>query len=71
MKSNTGKKATSRQAAANAKVEVAGSGGAPELVDMAEAIALLRTSRPTFYRWVRSGETPGDEGRAPMAVSAD
>ena len=30
-----------------------------DLVDMPEAIALLKTSRPTFYRWLRSGKLRG------------
>lgn len=30
-----------------------------ELVDMAGAIALLKTTRPTFYRWLRSGKLKG------------
>ncbi len=30
-----------------------------ELVDMEEAIALLKTTRPTFYRWLRSGKFKG------------
>ena len=29
---------------------------AKELLDMEQAIALLKTSRPTFYRWLRSGK---------------
>lgn len=32
---------------------------AGELIDMAEAIAMLKTSRPTFYRWLRSGKFKG------------
>ena len=30
-----------------------------ELLDMEQAIALLKTSRPTFYRWLRSGKIKG------------
>jgi len=30
-----------------------------ELIDMNEAISLLKTSRPTFYRWLRSGKVKG------------
>ena len=30
-----------------------------ELVDMNEAVRLLGTSRPTFYRWLRAGKIPG------------
>lgn len=30
-----------------------------ELLTMDQAIALLKTSRPTFYRWVRSGKVRG------------
>jgi len=33
--------------------------GPGELVDMKEAIALLKTTRPTFYRWLRSGKVKG------------
>ncbi|MCY3021069.1 MAG: ATPase, T2SS/T4P/T4SS family [Planctomycetota bacterium] len=29
------------------------------LLDMAQAIAMLKTSRPTFYRWVREGKLKG------------
>ena len=32
---------------------------ARELIDMKEAIAILRTSRPTFYRWLRAGKVKG------------
>lgn len=30
-----------------------------DLIDMAEAIEVLKTSRPTFYRWLRSGKFKG------------
>lgn len=30
-----------------------------EVIDMREAIELLKTSRPTFYRWLRSGKIRG------------
>ena len=30
-----------------------------ELLDMGQAIELLKTSRPTFYRWLRSGKVKG------------
>ena len=30
-----------------------------DLVSMEEAVALLKTSRPTFYRWLRSGKIRG------------
>lgn len=40
-------------------VKDATAAGASELVDMGEAITLLKTSRPTFYRWVRSGKLRG------------
>lgn len=33
--------------------------GHETLVDMAEAVRLLKTTRPTFYRWVRAGRIPG------------
>ena len=29
------------------------------LVDIPEAISLLKTSRPTFYRWLRTGKFKG------------
>ena len=32
---------------------------AGEIVDMKEAIRILRTTRPTFYRWLRSGKVKG------------
>ncbi len=32
---------------------------AEELLDMAQAISLLRTTRPTFYRWLRAGKIKG------------
>jgi general secretion pathway protein E len=34
-------------------------GGPEELIDMPQAIELLKTTRPTFYRWVRSGKIRG------------
>ena len=30
-----------------------------ELLDMEQAIALLKTTRPTFYRWLRAGKIKG------------
>ncbi|NQT92300.1 MAG: Flp pilus assembly complex ATPase component TadA, partial [Lentisphaerae bacterium] len=30
-----------------------------QLIDMREAIALLKTTRPTFYRWLRAGKIKG------------
>src|SRR5438552_17324030 len=30
-----------------------------ELLDMDQAIALLKTTRPTFYRWLREGKIKG------------
>ncbi|MCP4645609.1 MAG: Flp pilus assembly complex ATPase component, partial [bacterium] len=30
-----------------------------DLLDMEQAIALLRTTRPTFYRWLRAGKVKG------------
>jgi excisionase family DNA binding protein len=30
-----------------------------DLLDMAQAIALLKTTRPTFYRWLRAGKITG------------
>ena len=32
---------------------------ADELLDMDQAIALLKTTRPTFYRWLRAGKIKG------------
>ena len=32
---------------------------ADELLDMEQAIALLNTTRPTFYRWLRAGKIKG------------
>ena len=32
---------------------------ADELIDMEQAIALLKTTRPTFYRWLRAGKIKG------------
>lgn len=43
-----------KKAAEEAKVEA----GA-DLVDMEGAIALLKTTRPTFYRWLRTGKLKG------------
>ena len=37
----------------------AGKGAVEELLDMDQAIKLLRTSRPTFYRWLREGKIKG------------
>jgi len=33
--------------------------GRRELLDMGQAIAMLKTTRPTFYRWLRSGKLKG------------
>ena len=35
---------------------------ADELIDMEQAIALLKTTRPTFYRWLRAGKIKGTRG---------
>jgi type IV pilus assembly protein PilB len=55
-----------RQATRGAKPQTAaeaaptpGGGGEGDVVDMAEAIRLLKTTRPTFYRWLRSGRIKG------------
>ena len=32
---------------------------AGELLDMEEVIAMLKTTRPTFYRWLRAGRLKG------------
>ncbi|MHC4251625.1 MAG: ATPase, T2SS/T4P/T4SS family [Planctomycetota bacterium] len=47
---------------AGAKAAKAGAGEADtfdELVDMDTAVAMLKTSRPTFYRWLREGRISG------------
>jgi excisionase family DNA binding protein len=36
-----------------------GAAGTGELVDMEQAIAMLGTTRPTFYRWLRGGRLRG------------
>ncbi len=36
-----------------------GAAGAADLLEMDEAVALLKTTRPTFYRWLRSGKIKG------------
>jgi excisionase family DNA binding protein len=56
MKARNGKSSGDRQAAT--KVAAASQAGG-DLVDMPEAIALLKTTRPTFYRWLRSGKLRG------------
>ena len=33
--------------------------GMDELIDMDQAIEILKTSRPTFYRWLRTGKVKG------------
>ena len=30
-----------------------------EILDMMQAIKILKTTRPTFYRWLRSGKIKG------------
>src|SRR5689334_12001065 len=47
---------TSGRAAVNPDSSVSPS---PELLGMDEAIRLLKTTRPTFYRWLRSGKLKG------------
>jgi len=42
-----------------ARKGMGGMAGQGDLIDMTEAIALLKTSRPTFYRWLRSGKIKG------------
>jgi len=41
------------------KAESKGLEGKEQLMDMDEAIAHLKTTRPTFYRWLRSGKLKG------------
>ena len=70
MKTKTEKKAATQQTARSGKrgapvkaAAAATPGGTREpgreLVDMAGAIAMLKTTRPTFYRWLRSGKLRG------------
>jgi len=33
--------------------------GAGELIDMAEAVSILKTTQPTFYRWLKTGKIKG------------
>jgi type IV pilus assembly protein PilB len=47
-----------KEKAANGNVS-GGKQAQDDLIDMGEAIALLKTSRPTFYRWLRSGKIKG------------
>jgi excisionase family DNA binding protein len=47
------RKETIRQAISDATA------GREDLLDMEQAIALLKTTRPTFYRWLRSGKLRG------------
>ena len=58
------KKGARRDKNAAKRALSAKSGAAPaekgdELIDMNEAIDLLKTTRPTFYRWLRSGKIKG------------
>ena len=53
-KGGEGRKAAPAKAAPQAAEEKEG-----EVIDMQEAIELLKTSRPTFYRWLRSGKIKG------------
>ena len=53
-------KGAPRPAAKQAKAEApAAPGPERELIDMGEAIKLLKTTRPTFYRWLRAGKIKG------------
>jgi len=55
------KGATKRRSAAPTRGEPSAPEAPPsgELLDMAQAIAVLKTSRPTFYRWLREGRIKG------------
>jgi len=57
------KKAAGRQRPAKKGTSRQQTGGDPkpggDLIDMPEAIRLLKTTRPTFYRWLRAGKIKG------------
>ena len=59
----TGKKGTkgsqTRTKSRSAKQAAGEKGGRGELLDMDQAIAILKTTRPTFYRWLRNGRVRG------------
>jgi excisionase family DNA binding protein len=56
-----GAKRAARRAgkAADAAPAAGGRAGGGELLGMDEAIELLKTTRPTFYRWLRAGKIKG------------
>ena len=64
-KKNVGKTISKRKTAkknknrGRATAESSDVGQAGELLNMDQAIKLLRTTRPTFYRWLRSGKIKG------------
>ncbi|MBI5724470.1 MAG: Flp pilus assembly complex ATPase component TadA [Planctomycetes bacterium] len=49
---------TAKEAASPGGSDAAGKSGG-ELLDMDEAIGMLKTTRPTFYRWLKSGKLKG------------
>ncbi|MDP6506184.1 MAG: helix-turn-helix domain-containing protein, partial [Planctomycetota bacterium] len=55
------KKSDSRQSAvSNNRQDTKSPGGeSSDLLDMAQAIEMLKTTRNTFYRWLRSGRIKG------------
>jgi len=65
MKTRSTNKKNQPAAAARSKttaspaIPAAAPAGVGELVDMEEAIRHLKTTRPTFYRWLRSGKLKG------------
>src|SRR3972149_4970277 len=48
-----------RSATAGAAPVLAAGSAAGDLLDMEQAIARLKTTRPTFYRWLRAGKLKG------------
>jgi len=63
MSASDSKKASGRDLAVSDGAVAGDGGGAGErgedIIDMSEAIALLKTTRPTFYRWLRAGRFKG------------
>ena len=53
------KKAKGARAPAGRKPPAEAESGLGELIDMEQAIRLLKTTRPTFYRWLRAGRIKG------------
>jgi len=57
--SRLAKSRTTRPAAAKGDSAKSRAGGPDGLMEMDEAISFLKTTRPTFYRWLRSGKVRG------------